>query len=160
MRRKVLMARPPAQMAVELAVIMPVVMAVVVLVAQLSFFVVACARFDRAASQACIAQGVSPAKTQEQQSACPAIEAQLVQAMKGNDLCQVKVEEVDLSRFGLVTPGFTLAPRYKKYLCTLEVRPFMGEVHMGPVHLRNPVVLTHQYWVVVDSYRSGIVVGT
>mgnify|MGYP007102046682 CR=1 FL=1 len=146
------------QMAVELAVILPVTIVVALVVFNLCRFVEACATFDRVAPDAVISQGVSPTGEQSSLSSAGQVKSCIERAL------DMKSCEVDVSVSGATetrTTGavsFTMSPLLATYTCTLRYRPWPGSFVLAGVTFRPPVALVHVRTLVVDRFRSGVVV--
>lgn len=144
------------QMAVELAVLMPVVVAVALVVYNLARFVALCAVFDGVAPDAVLVQGVSPAGLQTDVAAVDKVRTQIEESLDAAEACEV---DVTASRLREETGAglFRLSPSLTRYTCTLSFRPWPSSFVLAGVSFRAPLVLTHQKALVVDRYRSGVV---
>ena len=85
------------QMAVEIAVLVPVVVVVALVVVNLMRFVGACARFDRAAPDAVLSQGVAAAGEHDLLSSTSQVRAALKDAM-ASEACEVEVSAQPLGQ--------------------------------------------------------------
>lgn len=147
------------QATVELAMCMPILLVLAFVVANLMGFVEACAAFDRIAYDAVVSQGVSSAGEQSDTSATGAVRSCIVEALGRESTCQVEVSSEDVLRYGgSPNTTFSVAPRLTRYVCTLRYRPWPSGVVIAGVSMQAPALLVHTRELVVDRYRSGVVV--
>ena len=144
-------------MTVELAVVAPVAIVVALVVLNLMGFVEACAAFDQAAPDAVLAHGVAPAGEQTQEAAEREVAGALERALGREGRCEVEVRcegvlEGDAGSPGLVSPLLT------RFVCTLTYRPWPSSLRLPGIVLEAPIALRHECEIVVDRYRSGVVV--
>lgn len=144
-----------AQMTVELAVMTPVVIVVALVVLNLMGYVEACAAFDQAAQDAVIAQGVAPSGSQTAEHAAAEVRSLLEELLGRRDRCEVEVraEAVSAGAEGF----FVISPLLTRYVCTLRYRPWPRLLRMPGVTYEAPLSLRHECELVVDRYRSGVV---
>lgn len=144
------------QMTVELAVVMPVALVVALTVYNLGRFVQLCAVFDQVSLDAIVSQGVSPPGEQSTFSAQEAIRSAVSGALAGDDY------EVSVSARGASGGGdgasLSLAPLQTRYVCTLEYRPWPRSFVIAGVPYESPLKLRHERSLVVDRFKSGVVV--
>lgn len=146
------------QMAVELALTIPVAIVVALVVFNLCRFVEACATFDRAALDAVVSQGVSPAGEQSALSSAGAVRSCIEEALDLSS-CEVLVElsgAPDEAGGGGIS--FPMSPLLTTYTCTLRYRPWPGSFVLAGVAFRPPMALVHVRRLVVDRFRPGVVV--
>ena len=145
------------QMTVELAVMAPVAIVVALVVLNLMGFVEACAAFDQASLDAVLAHGVAPAGEQSERSAADEVREALEDALGREDRCEVEVRCESVSE-GATGTSFAVSPLLTRYVCTLTYRPWPSLVRMPGVTFEAPIGLRHERELVVDRYRSGVVV--
>ncbi len=144
------------QMVVELAVMVPVVLVVALIVLNLMGYLEACAAFDQAALDAVIAHGVAPTGEQSLVTAVEEVEAALVEGLGREDTCEVEVSAEDVSEGA--SGSFAISPLLTRYTCTLYYYPWPRLLRMPGITLEAPVSLRHERQLVVDRYRSGVVI--
>lgn len=144
------------QMAVELAVLMPVVVVVALVVYNLARFVALCAVFDRVAPDAVLVHGVCPAGIQTDVVAVDKVRRQIEESLDAAEVCAVYVDASRL-REEAGTGLFRLSPSLTRFTCTLSFRPWPSSFVLAGASYDAPPVLTHQKVLVVDRYRSGVV---
>ena len=138
------------QMTVELAVMAPVAIVVALVVLNLMGYVEACAAFDQAAPDAVLAHGVAPAGGQAREDAEREVADALASALGREGRCEVEVRCEDAA-------GATDdAPRLVSPLLTY--RPWPSLLRLPGISLESPLALRHECDIVVDRYRSGVVV--
>ena len=144
------------QMTVELAVLVPVIIVVALTVLNLAGFVVACAAFDRIALDAVISQGVSPPGEQSDLVAAQAVSNCITDALGRESTCSV---EVRLERVfdASGSADLSMAPLLTRFVCILVYRPWPRAFSIAGVAFSPPVALRHQRSIVVDRYRTGVV---
>ena len=144
------------QMAVELACLMPVVLVMVVVVFNLVRFVEACAVFDRVVLDAIVCQGVAPVGEQSLTSSVEAVRASIEIACADMPSCEVEVTATPLG----AEPGASIMvnPLLTRFVCTLRFHPWPFSFSVAGIDARIPVTLTHEKSLVVDRFRSGVVV--
>lgn len=144
------------QMTVELAALVPVVVVMALTLYNLAGFVIACAAFDRIAPDAVISQGVSPAGEQSDLTATQAVSECITGALGRETTCSVEVRAERLSESSGAT-DITLAPFLTRFVCTLVYRPWPGAFSIAGVSFSPPVTLRHERSIVVDRFRTGVV---
>lgn len=150
------MRRQSGQMAVELAVLIPVIIVMALTLYNLLGFVSACAVFDRVALDAVISQGVSPSGEQSEISATQGVSDCIAHAVGREGTCQIEVRAERLSdASGSV--DLTMAPLLTRYVCTLVYRPWPRSFSIAGVSFQAPVALRHERSIVVDRFRTGVV---
>ena len=144
------------QMAVELAVLMPVVIVVALTVYNLARFVSLCATFDRVSVDAVTVVGVSPKGTQNSVHAVEEVKRSIEHSMGPSSACEVEVraEPVGANGGGGI---LSLGPALTRFTCSLAMRPWPSAFVMAGVRYEAPLVLRHERTLVVDRYRSGVV---
>ena len=147
------------QMTVELAVLVPVAVVVGLTVWNLLRFVEACALFDRVALDAAISQGVVPSGEVSSLSAVGAVQSCIEAAMDSKS-CTVEVTSRSLTgeerrREGI---SFPVSPLLTDFVCTLSYHPWPSSFVIAGVSYDSPLVLRHSRSIVVDRFRSGVVV--
>ena len=143
------------QMAVELAVLMPVIIVVSLTVYNLARFVALSATFDRVSLDTVLSQGVSPAGGSGGLPAIGEVRRCIVNALDAPQTCDV---EVRAQRLGPGATGhLTTSPLLTRFTCTLVYRPWPSSFVIAGVPYRSPLVLRHERALVVDCYRSGVV---
>lgn len=143
------------QMAVELAVLIPVVLVVALTVYNLGRFVQLCAAFDQVSLDAIVSQGVSPPGEQTTLSATESIRSVVEDALPGDDF-EIRVSASGGAEGGGTT--FSLSALQTRYTCTLEYRPWPHSFVIAGVPFEAPVKLHHERSLVVDRFKSGVVV--
>lgn len=144
-------------MTVELAVVTPVVIVVALVVLNLMGFIEACAAFDQAALDCVIAHGVSPSGEQSEDSAVVEVSSALEAALSDYGSCEVSVRAERVGEGG-EGGSFAVSALLTRYVCTLVYHPWPMVVQMPGVAYGAPFSLTHERELVVDRYRSGVVV--
>ena len=141
------------QAVVELAVVAPVLLVLSLVVYNLMGFTSAVARFDRVAPDIVLAQAVSPTAGAD---ALEAVRSELEQAMDGFDV------ELEVSVLGDGAEGgetlLSLIGGRQTYSCTLRYKPFPSSIGLAGVEVEVPTFLSHTREVVVDPWKSGVVV--
>lgn len=145
------------QMTVELAVMAPVVIVVALVVLNLMGFVEACAAFDQAAPDAVLAHGVAPAGEQTREAAEREVRSALERALGREGRCEVEVRCEGVLDSGASASGLA-SPLLTRFVCTLTYRPWPSLVRLPGVTFEAPVALRHERDIVVDRFRSGVVV--
>lgn len=143
------------QMAVELAALIPVVVVVALVVVNLMRFVGLCARFDRAAPDAVLTQGVSPAGELDLLAATDRVRSALEGSM-ASEACDVEVsaQPMDAAAGDAV---LWLAAGTTRYTCTLVFHPWPSTISLAGVRAYAPLSLRHERSIVVDRFRAGVV---
>lgn len=144
------------QMAVELAALMPVVLALTIVVFNLVRFVEAVAVFDRVALDAVVTQGVAPEGDQSLVSSVNAVRTAIEEACSDMGSCEVSVRAVPLNT-GEET-GISVNPLLTRFVCTLRFRPWPLSFSVAGIDAGIPLALTHERSIVVDRFRSGVVI--
>lgn len=148
------------QMAVELAVLMPVIIVVGLIVYNLMRYTELCALFDRVALDAVVSQGVAPSGTLADWAATDAVRSCIEDSLP-RDRVEIAVEVRGVSgergggRSGL---SFPISPLLTEFCCTLRYQPWPASFSIAGVPYGSPLVLTHERTLVVDRYRSGVVI--
>ena len=147
------------QMTVELAVLVPIIVVVGLTIWNLLRFVEACALFDRVALDAAISQGVAPSGTVSSLSSVGAVQSCIEEAMDSQS-CTVEVTAHPLSGAERHREGisFPVSPFLTNFVCTLVYHPWPGSFVIAGVAYDSPLVLRHSRSIVVDRFRSGVVV--
>lgn len=145
------------QMTVELAVVAPVVIVVALVVLNLMGFVEACAAFDQAVLDAVLAHGVAPAGEQTEEAAVREVREALEGALGREGRCSVEVRCEGVPESGESSSGL-VSPLLRRFVCTLTYRPWPSALRLPGVSLESPLALRHERELVVDRYRSGVVV--
>ncbi|WP_455136026.1 hypothetical protein [Thermophilibacter sp.] len=144
-------------MTVELAVLTPVVIVIALVALNLMGYVEACAAFDQAALDAVLAHGVAPSGEQSAERAVEEVTAALEGALGREGRCEVEVRVEAVGERGAAT-SFAVSPLLTRYVCTLTYRPWPRSLRLPGVTLEAPLALSHERELVVDRYRSGVVV--
>ncbi|WP_455138134.1 hypothetical protein [Thermophilibacter sp.] len=145
------------QMTVELAVLTPVVIVIALVALNLMGYVEACAAFDQAAQDAVLAHGVAPSGEQSSERAVEEVSSALAEALGREGRCEVEVRAEGVSEGGRQT-SFAVSPLLTRYVCTLTYRPWPRLARLPGVTFEAPLALRHEREIVVDRYRSGVVV--
>ena len=145
-------------MCVELAVMLPVVLVIAIAGINLARYVELCARFDRVALDAVVAHGVSPSGSQDVGNAASQVQAHIDQAFADVDGLEVSVSQQGIGRLGGGEVTFSLLPTLTRYECEMRLSPWPSSLVIAGVSLGAPAVLTHRRSLVVDRFRSGVVV--
>ena len=145
------------QMAVELAVLMPVIVVVALVVYNLARFVGYCATFDRVSLDAVLAQGVSPAGDQTELVAREAVRDAITRSLDAYGTCEVEVAAEPAWQGG-GNASLTTSPLLTRFRCTLLFRPWPRSFSIAGVAFDMPLALRHERALVVDRFRSGVVV--
>ncbi len=151
-----LLGRDGGQMTVELAVCVPVVLVVALILINLLGFVEACAAFDQASLDAVVAHGVAPAGEATAVAAVAEVEEAIEQALGREERCEVEVKVESASEGSDTT--FAISPLLTRYVCTLVYHPWPRTLRLPGITYEAPVSLEHERSLVVDRYRSGVVV--
>ena len=144
------------QMAVELACLLPVVLVMVIVVFNLARFVEACAVFDRVAVDSVVLQGVAPAGEQSLVSSVEAVRSSIAESFEDMSFCEVEVSAQTLAE--AERGNITVNPLLTRFVCTLTYRPWPFSFAVAGIDARIPVSLTHEKTLVVDRFRSGVVI--
>lgn len=148
-----------AQATVEMAIVTPVLIVLALIVYNLMMFSSAVARFDRVAPDIVLAHGVSPDTGGDGGAvadASAAVAAQLERAMGGYGLdIEVTGEQDASDDDGDI---LALAGSLRMYTCTMRYTPWPQVPSIAGVRLGAPVSLVHTREVIVDPWRSGVVV--
>lgn len=141
-----------AQATVEMAVVAPVLIVLTLIVYNAMLFMAATARFDRVAPDIVLAHGVASPSDGD---AVSVVLAQLEAAMQGYDLeIEVNCEQGDGHGESLLS----LVGPLKTYRCVMRYRPWPRALSIAGVELGTPAFLIHERTVVVDPWRSGVIV--
>lgn len=147
------------QMAVELAVLVPVIIVVGLTVYNLMRFVELSALFDRVALDAVVSQGVAPAGTQSERAATDAVRDCIEDALDAEGVAvEVSASSAREGAHGSAGVSFPISPLLTRFTCTLVYRPWPSSFGMGGTRYVSPLVLRHERTLVVDRFRSGVVV--
>lgn len=143
------------QAAVEMALLIPVIVATALIAFNVMRFAELCARFDRVASDAVLAHGVSPAGGSNALAGVDAVKEAIEKGMGGMD-CEVEVSAEDL---GAADAGatFALAAGTFRFTCKLSYTPWPSSVSIAGVGFSLPAMATHERSVVVDRWKAAIV---
>lgn len=144
------------QMAVELAVLMPVALVVALVVFNLCRFIQLCAVFDRVSYDAMASIGTSPSGELSTASAADQIASRVRETLGHDDLCSVEVRAEAVSSGGSQAV-FVISPLLTRYTCELSYRPWPSSVVIAGVSAGTPLALHHERSLVVDRFRSGVV---
>lgn len=145
------------QMTVELAVLTPVILVIALVALNLMGYVEACAAFDQASLDAVLAHGVAPSGEQSPERAVEEVSAALEEALGREGRCEVEVRaEAVAERADGVS--FVVSPLITRYVCTLTYHPWPRSLRLPGITLEAPLALRHERELVVDRYRSGVVV--
>lgn len=145
------------QMAMELAVLMPVVVVVALVVYNLARFVGYCATFDGVSLDAVLTQGVSPPGDQTELVAREAVRDAIARSMDAHGTCEVEVAAEPAWRGG-GNASLTTSPLLTRFRCTLLFRPWPRSFALAGVAFDMPLALRHERTLVIDRFRSGVVV--
>ncbi len=145
------------QMAVELAVLMPVIIVVALVVYNLARFMGYCATFDRVSLDAVLTQGVSPPGDQTEFVAREAVRGAIEWSLDASGTCEVEVAAEPVRRTRESVP-ITVSPLLTRFRCTLLYRPWPRSLAIAGVAFDMPLALRHERTLVVDRFRSGVVV--
>lgn len=161
LKRKVfrcLLKEKDAQATVEMAIVTPVLLVLALLVFNLMQFAVATARFDRIAPDIVLAHGVAPEGNESNVTAAIAkaqVQSELETAMQGSEVeVEVEVSEEGGGKAGSL---LSMIGALRIFTCTMQYRPWPRNWSVTGVSLGAPVQLTHVRKVIVDPWRSGIV---
>lgn len=145
------------QMTVELAVLIPIVIVVALIVINLMEFIDACAVFDVVSSDTVIAQAASPAQNISASAMCSELESAIATALRRENTCSVSVccEDRGVAEKSITS---SFLPHYAKYICTLKFRPWPRALNLPIVSYSAPIELTHKKTIVIDRFKSGVVV--
>ena len=145
------------QMTVELAVTVPVVIVVALVVVNLMGYVEACAAFDQAALDVVVSHGVAPSGELGRAASVEAVRAALEEALGREGTCEIEVraEDVEVPSGGAF---FVVSPLLTRFTCTLVYHPWPRLLRMPGITYEAPLALRHERSLVVDRYRSGVVV--
>lgn len=143
-------------MTVELAVVTPVVIVVALVVLNLMGFVEACAAFDQVALDAVVAHGVAPSGEQSEGRAASEVRSAIEELLGREGRCEVGVR-AEAVGMGATSSGLVMSPLLTRYVCTLTYRPWPRLLRMPGVTYEAPLALRHECELVVDRFRSGVV---
>lgn len=150
------LASQEGQMVVELAVIAPVMIVVAIVCLNLMWFMEAASRFDAIAGDIVLAVAVSPASGQGGSQ-----EHAVTQALQDSmaDLRGVTVSVSAKTLWDDVSSGvgFTMAPHFTRYECTMYYTPWPSALSVAGVEAGVPGRLEHVKAITVDRYRSGVI---
>lgn len=145
------------QMCVELAVLMPVTVVIALIVLNLARYVELCTRFDRVALDAVVACGVSPSGSTSE-GAAGQVQTRIAQAFDGVERLEVTVSCEPVGRLGGGGTTFSLVPSLSRYVCEMRMAPWPSSFSIAGVSMGPPAFLVHRRSLVVDGFRSGVVV--
>lgn len=154
-RLRCMLVQEGGQMSVELAVLVPVMVVVALIAFNLSRFCMLCATFDRIAPDAVVTYGVSPSGSDARLVGAHEVEQSIERSLGGGNVCDVHVSAETVSREGLSRLG--LGPALVRYRCEMSYRPWPSSLTIAGVSMASPVALRHERTLVVDRYRSGVV---
>lgn len=147
------MGETSGQMTIEAAIALPVVVAVAVVIGNIAWYLVLCARFDRVALDMVIAHGVSPAGEQDASSAAGQVRSAIESAMEGSVQVQVSVTHMN----SFVNPDvFSISPTRLKFSCTMGFRPWPGSLSIAFAQIQLPAIAQHTRTLVVDAGQIGL----
>ena len=142
-----------AQATVEMAVVAPVLIVLALISYNLMVFACAAARFDRVAPDIVLAHGVAP-EGDGDMTAAATVRACLADAMEGYDLeILVDCDAVEGQRGGQLS----LVGQVRTYSCAMVYKPWPVGLSVAGVSLGAPFELRHERAVVIDPWRSGVV---
>ncbi len=143
------------QMAVELAALVPVVIVVSLIVFNLCRFCMLCATFDRTSMDAVVALGTTCGGSGNNIVSVQEVEQAIGRSLGNSRACEVRVavESASPQAFG----SLGLAPSHVRYRCELVYRPWPTALTVAGVSMGTPIALTHERCLVVDRYKSGVV---
>lgn len=144
------------QMTVELAVLIPPAIVLAIVLYNLMGFIDSCAAFDRLSLDAVVAHGVAPGGTQTSELATGEVEQAIRSALGREGACEIQVEATLLSDAGQ-TGEMLISPLLTRYTCTLLYKPWPRSVRMPGITVEIPLALKHERTLVVDRFRSGVV---
>lgn len=159
-----------AQATVEMALVAPVMIVLSLITYNVMVFMSAVARFDRVAPDIVLAQGVAPAREDASVGGGVRVEEgikeQLEQAMEGYDV-MIEVDIVDVAGSpgsagpageGGSTEGplLSMAGALRTVRCVLRYEPWPRVSAVAGVEPGTPPTLTHERDVVMDPWRSGV----
>ncbi len=150
-------AEERAQATVEMAVVTPVLLVMALIVYNLMVFASATARFDRIAPDIVLAHGVAPSGDGDEGTGVTtaSIQGEIAEAMGDYDVeVEVSVEQGSEQTEGLLS----LVGAMRSYRCEMRYRPWPSNWSIAGVSLGAPLELAHVRDVVVDPWRSGVVV--
>lgn len=142
-----------AQATVEMAVVAPVMIILALIVYNLMQFACAVARFDRVAPDVVLAQGVSP-QGDATLGKTATVESALQEAMGPYTVRVAVTNEADEAS-GMELLSLVAAPR--RYHCEMTFEPWPQNIAIAGVALGSPLQLKHERTVVIDPWRSGVV---
>lgn len=147
------------QMVVEMAVVAPVMIVAAVIALNLMGFLEASARFDRVAPDIVLALAVAPEGEASDGGQVHRVTEALQGAMGGSGRVRVSAWAEGAWESGEGGGvGFSFAPHLTRYVCTMAYAPWPQSFSVAGVEAGAPLELRHDAVVVVDRYRSGIVV--
>lgn len=174
--RRGLVLGESAQATVEMAVVAPVLIVLALISYNMMVFLSATARFDRVAPDIVLVHGSSPASTGAEPApgrdpASDAVRTALERAMEGYEV-EIEVDCVD----GAVNEGVDGAPAagsgegaggspmlglvgaQRTFRCSMRFRLWPQIRSIAGVEFGAPFELRHMRAVVIDPWRSGVVV--
>ena len=143
------------QMAVELAALAPVMIVVSLVVFNLSRFCMLCAEFDRVALDAVVAHGTAPAGRDARLVGVSEVQRCIEESLPAGDACRVEVSAEEVSAES--GERLSLVPSLIRYRCRLAYTPWPSSVLVAGISAKVPFALWHERSLVVDRYRSGVV---
>lgn len=146
-----------AQMTVEIAVVIPPVLVIGMIVFNLMSFIEACSVFDQAALDAIVSQGVAPSGEQTQIGSVEQVRAALQESIGRENNCEIDVQIEPVESEDYQT-SFAISPLLSRYVCTLSYHPWPRSIRLPVVSFEAPLALHHVRELVVDRYRSGVVI--
>lgn len=161
-----------AQATIEMALVAPVMIVLALITYNVMVFMSAVARFDRVAPDIVLAHGVAPASggavMMGEVRIEDGIKGQLEQAMEGYDVA-IEVDVCEgaggehLSNSGdeggpSGGPLLSMAGALRTVNCVLRYEPWPRVPAIAGVESGTPFSLTHARPVVIDPWRSGVLV--
>lgn len=147
-----------AQMFVEAVVVFPVALVLSLIVLNLLWYMQYIAQFDRIALDSVILRACSPSSKQRLDQSEADIQKLIFDHMGRSDQLEIEVSRRALSRDEKGKFQFSLAPHLQEYTCTMKYEPWPQLLGISFVKVSVPSFLHRTKKIVVDPYRTGVVV--
>lgn len=147
-----------AQMFVEAVVVFPLALVISLVAINIFWYLDALAAFERISLDAVLMRAASPAGNQRLVDADQDIQKIIAEAMKDHKRVSIEVSSSAVGETEDLGYHFNLAAGLKEYSCGLRYEPWPRIIHISYADAAAPGFLLRVKKIVVDPYRSGVVV--
>ncbi len=147
------------QMAVEFALVAPILIITGLILFMLSQYLYLSNKFNHVARQIIVVECVSPLGNETQKEMDGRIQSLIEKQLNQNDIdIEVVSEYIDVKGNVHDREEIHLIPYLKKYTCTMAYHPLFPKGKVAYASINSPFTLNYSCEIVVDPYRSGILV--